>query len=80
MLATITSVQTEAGSIPPPFPLSALVINVPQAINPTGSTSLTAQLTVAADPPSTVPEPGSMAIFVAALGGLGLWRYRRHTR
>lgn len=81
MFATITSVQTQAGSILPPFLLSALSINLPQGIAPNGVnggfTSLTAQLTVAADPPSPVPEPGSMAIFVAAIGGLGLWRYRR---
>jgi hypothetical protein len=78
MSASITSITTEAGSIPPPFPISALTVNLPQAIAPGGLngglTTLTAQLTVAATP---VPEPGSMAVFAAALGGLGLWRFRR---
>jgi MYXO-CTERM domain-containing protein len=84
MFASVTSIHTEAGSIPPPFSLSDLSINLPQAIAPNGVngglTSLTALLSVAADPPAPVPEPGSMAVFVAVLGGFGAWRYRRRSR
>ena len=85
MLATATSVTAVAGGVSgiPPFPASDLAIVAPQAINaPDGSgagfTTLTGQVLISGlGPPSPTPEPTSIAVFGAALGG---WLIRRRSR
>ena len=72
--ATLTSIA-QYGNMGLPFNV-APTLGTPMNLNLTNTNSSVA-LVIAASP---VPEPASIAVFAAALGGLGLWRGRRSAR
>ena len=81
LFATINSVSTTGA-----FPL-ALGVPVGIPVNlyiPTGTTNATTVLNISAHPgvtsPTPAPEPASIAMFAALVGGLGVWHRRRAGR
>jgi hypothetical protein len=71
--ATFTSI-TPYGSSPLPFNI-ALPLNTPVSLALSDGTGPASTIVTAAASP--VPEPSTVAVFAAALGGLGLWHRRR---
>ena len=75
--ATITSIE-QAGWSHPVLPLSAIRVDVPQVLAPSGinggHTTLTATIGPFVPIPIPAPEPGTLAIF--GLAGLGLLAHR----
>lgn len=88
MFATITSISGNGlgTGTAPPFPISDLVVNLPQGIAAAvGSnqsyTMLTGQVIVAGLPlPAPAPEPSTFAVFGVALAGLAYRRARSRAK
>ena len=78
MAVSVTSVHQTGGN-PLPFPVSGLTFSTPLYVSPSGinngETPLVGQISQVFPP--AIPEPTTLGLYVAALGGLGVWRLRR---